>query len=291
MKKSYLSKNIAFLRKQNHETQKELGEKIGVRDSTISNYETEIREPSNDILTKLSEHYLVSVNDLLYKDLSQYIYGILPNNSDEIYNSLRIEFPFVCSEKALSNKNFKIAYRKTCEIFESLKSPFNILTSAFIEKGIQEYKIAFQEDDTLFESIVNILCLIFLHYSAIVGQNENIKRIGFAMYNGEVKHKNFRKQYFTDVQNNIDKDIENSRKSFIEVVDSDVYELFYILKSTRYADIADYYIALKYLLNFIDDENDPLINAQVGNQLMYTYARIGNSYAIKFLEHFLKINE
>ncbi|MFR8665397.1 MAG: helix-turn-helix domain-containing protein [Ruthenibacterium sp.] len=53
------------LRKQRGLTMKELGEKIGVSESTISLYETGRRSPSYEILLKIAEYFGVSVDYLL----------------------------------------------------------------------------------------------------------------------------------------------------------------------------------------------------------------------------------
>lgn len=53
------------LRKEKGLTMKELGEIIGVAESTISQYETEKREPDFETLLKLSEFFDVSTNYML----------------------------------------------------------------------------------------------------------------------------------------------------------------------------------------------------------------------------------
>ena len=47
------SENIKKLRQQQHMTQKELAERIGISKAMISAYETEMRYPSYDVLIKL----------------------------------------------------------------------------------------------------------------------------------------------------------------------------------------------------------------------------------------------
>lgn len=56
---------IKLLRKQNNLTLKELAEKIGVAESTVSLYENGKREPSLDILKKIAKIFNVSTDYLL----------------------------------------------------------------------------------------------------------------------------------------------------------------------------------------------------------------------------------
>jgi DNA-binding XRE family transcriptional regulator len=52
-------------------TQTKLGELLGVRSATISGYENEVNEPSLDMAGKISKIFNVSVDDLLFTDLSK----------------------------------------------------------------------------------------------------------------------------------------------------------------------------------------------------------------------------
>lgn len=56
---------IRNLREQFNLKQKELGDKINVSAKSVSNYETGLREPSIEVLTKLSEFFGVSLDYLV----------------------------------------------------------------------------------------------------------------------------------------------------------------------------------------------------------------------------------
>lgn len=60
-----MQNRIRELRKQHKITMKQLGEVIGVAESTISQYETGKREPDNETLLRLGEYFGVSVDYLL----------------------------------------------------------------------------------------------------------------------------------------------------------------------------------------------------------------------------------
>ena len=60
-----MQNRIRELRKQHKITMKQLGEVIGVAESTISQYETGKREPDNETLLRLGAYFGVSVDYLL----------------------------------------------------------------------------------------------------------------------------------------------------------------------------------------------------------------------------------
>ena len=62
---SEFRKNIARMRKKMGVSQSELAEKLGVRKTTISNYETGYSVPDHKMLIKLSDIFGVSVDSLL----------------------------------------------------------------------------------------------------------------------------------------------------------------------------------------------------------------------------------
>lgn len=64
-------KMLRILRKNKGLSMKELGEIIGVAESTISQYETGKREPDFETLLKLGEYFNVSVDYLLRGDIAQ----------------------------------------------------------------------------------------------------------------------------------------------------------------------------------------------------------------------------
>ena len=45
-----------------------------------------------------------------------------------------------------------------------------------------------------------------------------------------------------------------------------------------------YYIALKYVFAMVDSDLSPEMNSAVGMQMMLTFAKMGNPYAINFLK-------
>src|SRR5699024_3277173 len=59
----FVGSRIKEIRKKKKLTQKELGEKLGVKHNTISSYEKGINEPEQDILFRMADVLDVSIND------------------------------------------------------------------------------------------------------------------------------------------------------------------------------------------------------------------------------------
>ncbi|AYD49084.1 MAG TPA: helix-turn-helix transcriptional regulator [Arachidicoccus soli] len=71
MANNYFSINVKFLRKGAKLTQAELFKKIGFKDRTWSNYETGVSIPNLNDLIKISKYFGVSLDDLIFCDLSK----------------------------------------------------------------------------------------------------------------------------------------------------------------------------------------------------------------------------
>lgn len=67
----YFSQNIRLLRKAAKMTQLDLGDYLGVGHVAVSSYEKGLVTPKFEGLIKLSELFNVSLDDLVFKDLSQ----------------------------------------------------------------------------------------------------------------------------------------------------------------------------------------------------------------------------
>lgn len=71
MKKEYLNTNIKFLRKKNNLTQEAFAQIICVARETVLRYENNTMSPCIEIIKKIHECFNISIDDLLYTDLSK----------------------------------------------------------------------------------------------------------------------------------------------------------------------------------------------------------------------------
>lgn len=77
----FVGEKIREYRKKNNMTQKELGDKIGVKNNTVSAYERGTISPEQDILFELSKVFNISISDL---------FPPKENTTDEFDRSLRM---------------------------------------------------------------------------------------------------------------------------------------------------------------------------------------------------------
>lgn len=66
----YLNSNVKLLRKKANMTQPYLAQKLGVGKSTLANFESGQINTSLEVLDKLHNLFNISLDDLVYKDLS-----------------------------------------------------------------------------------------------------------------------------------------------------------------------------------------------------------------------------
>ena len=67
----FFSSNLKYLREKKKCKQAEIADYIGVKPNTISNYEKGVSQPDFIVLELLKKFFEVSVDDLLYSDMSQ----------------------------------------------------------------------------------------------------------------------------------------------------------------------------------------------------------------------------
>jgi hypothetical protein len=90
---------------------------------------------------------------------------------------------------------------------------------------------------------------------------------------------------FMKIKANESDGLKEKKSGFISDFDEIITEVLKTLKSdSKWSDLADYYIALKYVLAMVDSDLSPEMNSAVGMQMMLTYAKIGNPHALKFLK-------
>lgn len=101
----FVGSKIKHYRKLQKMTQKELGEKIGVKHNTISGYESGTNEADQDVLFKIANILDVSINDLFPS-----IDNTIPNNLIEI-SPATVKIPVMgtiaCGDPIFAEENFK----------------------------------------------------------------------------------------------------------------------------------------------------------------------------------------
>lgn len=78
---------------------------------------------------------------------------------------------------------------------------------------------------------------------------------------------------------------KEKRASFIKDFDEIIKVALRMLKSEQeWSDLADYYLALRYVVGMVDTELTYEMNSAVGMQMMLSFMTLGNDLAFKFCD-------
>lgn len=88
-----------------------------------------------------------------------------------------------------------------------------------------------------------------------------------------------------------DVSITEKKAGFISDFDEIVTKALKTLKSEQeWSDLADYYLALRYVVGMVDTELSTEMNSAVGMQMMLSFMTLGNSHAFTFYKTCLAEN-
>ncbi len=282
---SNLGKNIKALRKALGITQLKMATDLDMSDTTISQYENNIQTPERDKLLLIAKYFQITENELLYGDfthLKKIDFNKLNNKKiNEKYFDYML--PIICTDNALNNQNFKMAYKKQIRIHDIIieQKELNDNDIKEIENFMELYELAYKEGIT--ESIANILWWIMLEgFCYYLATPYNIDM--FDIYNNisisEIAEMIFlNKPEFESEYIEKNKIYEKERIEYIKERETDFYKNIAILKSTKeYSDLADYYISFRYILGLYDNSLSFELNRTIGLEISNTFKLLGNKY-------------
>lgn len=273
-----LGKNIKALRNAHGESQEKLAEAIYVEKTAISNYESGRRVPDKNIIASIAKYYMVSIEELLYSDLSGL--GSIAVNPDILWKHIDIVFPIICSEIALENNYFKQAFNLHKEVFEQLKN-LNLDNIDKFSDCVDKYYEAFNETTSKSESAGNILGI--LYFFSLIMQIPKFFEDKHALFI-KLGENNREIQEMAENPNDVFSEAEKSFfniEEFLEILD----ELLPILKkSAKWSELADYYLALRYIFALVDNDLSIEINKRIGVEFLSSFAFVENHYAINYLK-------
>lgn len=279
-----LGANIRSLRIAYGETQEQLGEAIFVEKNTVSYYENGKREPNKETLSAIANHFMVSVGELLHSDLTA-LPTIKVNDKDAFYKNIDIILPIVSSENALKNENFKKAFETHKAFYEQLH---NISMDGIenIDICIDGYLDATEDDENIEAEAAAAANFISLWYFMMIGMKttpELMKNKPAILINF-TRDENARKEI-----EDISPSFEADAKALIgEIYDDEMKDLIsemltIVKRSNCWSDLADYYLALQYAFNFVDNDLGVGFNLRIGTEMMTAFATVKNKYANQFI--------
>jgi len=272
-----LGKNIQILREMSGETLDELGEVIHFARSTVKGYENGSRKPDPQTLNSIAKHYGKTVDELLYTDLTE-LSGrkIQVGSIKNILDLFQEILPLYSSEDTMKNPKFKKGYKFCHQIMNGF-SDGEVLRGTIITDAFQALIEAFEELECP-EAAANLMWTIFVWWT----QMFDVKQM-MSLQSKYLSNKFDIKDYMKIKEK--ESDALKKRRGFISDFDEIITEILKELKSdSKWSDLADYYIALKYIFVMVDSDLSPEMNSAVGMQMMLTFAKIGNPHALNFIK-------
>lgn len=277
-----LGENIRALRNAYGETQEELGTVIHVEKTTISNYEKGIRRLDNEIVKAIAEHYMVSSEELMYSDLSEI--GMIAVDKDAFFRHCDNIVPIIESEVALQNEHFKKANLYHKKLYNGIKKK-QLDEIEYVDEIITEYDLAADDVTIRDEASANLigiyyLLILFVKFAPRVVMNKPAALLQIAEKDRETK----------TILENIAPDFENDMEEAAEALSGSEMEdeldklRTTLKKSSKLSDLADYYLALQYVWNIVNNELNFEFNQRIGMEMMNAFISVGNVYAARFLK-------
>lgn len=280
-----LGSNIRSLRIAYGETQEQLGEAIFVEKNTVSYYENGKREPNKETLTAIANHFMVSVGELLYSDLTAI--RTITVDKDAFWKNIDFILPIVSSEKALKNANFKKAFDAHKAFYKELhKVSMDGIDNVTV--CFDGYSDALEDGDIEAEAAANLIALWYLLMLSMKMVPVIMKNQPAALRQVASRDEKARK-----VLENIDPSFEADAKALLSEFDDDEMKdtmsemLIAVKRSKDWSDLADYYLALMYLWNLVDNDLDWGFNQRIGIEMMDAFVTVKNTYAARFLKYSL----
>lgn len=283
-----VGKNIQDLRKAHGETGPRLGDAIGVSKSAISNYENGTRRPDKDILLAIAARYSVTVEQLYNGDFSN-----LPKikiNSAFMGEHLSEIIPVVSSLEAMTNDHFKTAYNIHSRYLRYWDNPDKVVISENdIDTCLDEYVKAFESDQSRYVALANYLGLLVRLLFPI----KMIPAIADAKSAAMEIAKNQNPSFKQEIEDPNSSFREDAQAIINEMGDYDIDEailepLRLLKQSKEWSDLADYYLALRYIYNLVDSGQGYDYNLMIGAEMLSSFASVGNKYAKQYIGLSLK---
>lgn len=279
-----LGANIRSLRKAYGETQEELGIALNVEKNTVSYYENGKREPNKDMLTEIAKHFMVSVEELMYCDLSGI--GSITVDNNAFWKNIDIILPIVLSDEALENNHFKKAYKIHRNFYDELHR-ISMDGIEHIDICFNEYLEAWEDDKIKPEAAANFLAMWNLMLMMIKTVSLAMKNKSAALMQVAARDPKA-KQIIDNPSPDFEKDAEEAAAGLddpemVELID----KMKITVKHSNWADLADYYLALQYIWNIVDNDLGWNFNRRVGVEMLNSFISVDNVYAARFLKYSL----
>ncbi|MBO4687504.1 MAG: helix-turn-helix transcriptional regulator [Clostridiales bacterium] len=279
-----LGTNIRSLRKAYGETQEQLGAVLNVEKTTVSNYENGMRKPDGEMIAKIANHYMVSVEELVFCDLSEI--GCITIDNKAFWKSINIVLPIAFSEEAMKNEHFKKAYICHREFYDEMQKTSVDNMDCMDQMGVcfDEYSVAYEDERIEPEVAANLLAIwyfmvIMVKSVPLILHNQPSALLQLAKRDHKVR------QIIDNPNPDFEKDMQEIAARLDDPeLNEKIDELKTTIKRSRsWSDLADYYLAMQYIWNIVDNDLEWNFNRRVGVEMLNSFASVGNIYAARYI--------
>lgn len=290
MEKTYkkLGWNIKCLREAARETEEQLAYMVGVTRQAICNYENGTRIPNRDVIVKLADHFLITENELIFGDYTDIKFpGKQLEDIESAKAAVDTILPLISSETALKNMSFRNAFASHQAIYTGLKNGIPVSDPEH-EKCLQLYEDAL--NDGVVEAAANILWWILFWG---MGYSDFEMLDGFDdLRNHRISGEEFLRRHYLKNRDeeslNLSPDVaemRRERRQYLRDSEGNIQLLLKILKDdSTYSDLADYYLALRYVRGVVYNNNSDALNKAIGEEMMVAFSLWQNKYVLDFLK-------
>ena len=278
-------KNIRYLRKIFKETQVDIANLLNVPQNTISDYERGISPVPNDRLEILAYHYWLTPDDLKYRDLSS-IEGIAEIPKKQlVFSAMNALFPFLKNDDNHRDSYFSDAYtsffKMQHEVILGKQMDFDKIIDC-----LASFRISWEKYKN-YSSISNYISIIFFLCSTF--ESETNESLTNAILND--RKLNYYDVKLVYLRNAPDKSKMESnvsiRKDYVADCNATITSYLNELKhNSEYCDIADYLLAVRFFVGFVDNDFEMSINQKIAVELIDMLGKLENKYALQFLSLF-----
>lgn len=278
MKELYLANNIRILRTLYGETQETLGRALSFSKNYISCFETGKKTPTRETIETIAIRYSISVEDLCYQDLSHLDKKRLDIKEGFWY--AEVAFPLMEDDSALENKCFREAYDDHRSFIDLLtKNDQRVFESHDPNKILELYSEAQKSAEARNAAAINtISILLMISLFSSIPEFADVRTV---VVDRLIKQNPKMTQYINEIKREYNE--ETKKQTLYSETHDAIYEaLKELCHTAEYADIAYYYLALCYWVNYTDNSYGLFRNQRVACDMIDLLALIGNKYALFF---------
>ncbi len=267
-------------------SQSKLAKDTGIDKALISQYVSGKLMPKQEKLEAIAKYFGVTT-EMLLKD-NFVVNGSIKVNMEKSIKGTVDLFPLFENDRTRKNAHFCVALAEQKKIFDHVIKQMHTLDDVDFDKIMGEYSEAVDDDSVGYEVVANELAF-FMTLAMIHRENALLAPDYEALpiQLRKILDNDSEKKGFYNRHRDI---LEKSEDHFNGLVNDQDYQsmimgLIGALKEDReWCDLADYYIAMLYVLGAVDNNFSFEQNQEFGQDLMLKFAQCDNVYAMKYFE-------